>query len=85
MRTPEKQKTTTHSLALFQQTLTGKNYSPQSIKAYRSDLEQFLAWLKTRRVDWDIPNRLQNSSHTPTNRLQNSSHTPTPPFMMALV
>jgi hypothetical protein len=35
--TPPEKKTTTDSLALFQQTLIGKNYSPQSIKAYLSD------------------------------------------------
>ena len=40
-------------------TLQGKNYSSQSIKAYLSDLQQFIAWLKTRRVDWDIPYRIQ--------------------------
>jgi site-specific recombinase XerD len=57
--TPHDTKTTTQSLALFEQTLTGKNYSPQSIKAYLSDLEQFLAWLQTRRVDWDIPYRIE--------------------------
>jgi integrase/recombinase XerC len=57
--TPEKQKTTTQSLALYEQTLAGKNYSPQSIKAYLGDLQQFLQWLKTRRVDWDIPYRMQ--------------------------
>ena len=55
---PEEKKTTTHSLALFAETLKGKNYSPQSIKAYMGDLTQFLAWLQTRRVDFDIPYRL---------------------------
>jgi site-specific recombinase XerD len=40
-------------------TLEGKNYSPQSIKAYLSDLQHFLAWLQTRRVDWDIPYRIE--------------------------
>jgi site-specific recombinase XerD len=39
--------------------LKGKNYSAESIKAYLSDLEQFVEWLKTRRVDWDIPYRMQ--------------------------
>jgi len=34
-------------------------YAPQSIKAYLGDLAQFIAWLKTRRVDWDIPYRIQ--------------------------
>jgi site-specific recombinase XerD len=57
--TPQKKTSTTHSLALFQETLTGKNYSPQSIKAYLSDLQQFLAWLQTRRVDWDLPYRIE--------------------------
>jgi site-specific recombinase XerD len=57
--TPEKKKTTMQSLALYQETLTGNNYSPQSIKAYMGDLQQFLAWLQTRRVDWDIPYRIQ--------------------------
>jgi site-specific recombinase XerD len=57
--TPHNTKTTTESLELFQQTLLGKNYSPQSIKAYLSDLQQFLKWLKTRRVDWDIPYRIE--------------------------
>jgi integrase/recombinase XerC len=57
--TPQNKTTTTQSLALFEQTLIGKNYSPQSIKAYRSDLQQFLAWLQTRRVDWDIPYRIE--------------------------
>jgi site-specific recombinase XerD len=55
---PEEKKTTTHSLALFEETLKGKNYAPESIKAYMGDLTQFLAWLQTRRVDWDIPYRL---------------------------
>jgi site-specific recombinase XerD len=41
------------------QTLEGGNYSPQSIKAYLGDLAQFIEWLKTRRVDWDIPYRIQ--------------------------
>lgn len=56
--TPQEKKTTTESIALFKETLVGKNYSPQSIKAYLSDLHQFMEWLKMRRVDWDIPFRL---------------------------
>jgi site-specific recombinase XerD len=56
---PEEKKTTTQSIALFEETLKGKNYSAESIKAYLSDLEQFITWLKTRRVDWDIPYRIQ--------------------------
>jgi integrase/recombinase XerC len=56
---PSEKKTTTESLALYEQTLEGKNYSAQSIKAYLGDLGQFVEWLKTRRVDWDIPYRIQ--------------------------
>ncbi|MDQ3840599.1 MAG: site-specific integrase, partial [Thermoproteota archaeon] len=57
--TPQEKKTTTESIELFKQTLTGKNYSPQSIRAYLGDLQQFMEWLKKRRVDWDIPYRIQ--------------------------
>src|SRR5262245_6215226 len=56
---PSEKKTTTESLALFEQTLVGKNYSPQSIRAYLGDIGQFVEWLKTRRVDFDIPHRIQ--------------------------
>ena len=56
--TPQKTKTTSESIELFKQTLEGNNYSPQSIKAYMGDLGQFVEWLKTRRVDWDIPYRI---------------------------
>ena len=55
---PQETKTTTQALALFEETLKGKNYSPESIKAYMGDLTQFFAWLQTRRVDFDIPYRL---------------------------
>jgi len=57
--TPREKKSTTDSLALYTQTLEGGNYSLQSIKAYLGDLGQFFEWLKTRRVDWDIPYRMQ--------------------------
>ena len=57
--TPQQKKTTTESIELFKQTLVGKNYSPQSIRAYLGDLQQFMEWLKKRRVDWDIPYRIQ--------------------------
>src|SRR5215217_123508 len=52
-------KTTTQSIELFKQTLLGKNFSKESIRAYISDLQQFVEWLKQRRVDWDIPYRMQ--------------------------
>jgi site-specific recombinase XerD len=57
--TPQNKTTTTQSLALYHDTLQGKNYSPHSMKAYLSDLQHFLAWLQTRRVDWDIPYRIE--------------------------
>ena len=52
-------KTTTQSIELFKQTLLGKNFSKESIRAYISDLQQFVEWLKQLRVDWDIPYRMQ--------------------------
>src|SRR5512147_857738 len=57
--TPQEKKTTMESIELYRQTLQGKNYSVQSIKAYLGDLKQFVRWLKKRRVDWDIPFRIQ--------------------------
>ena len=56
---PQENKTTTESIELYKQSLEGNNYSPQSIKAYLGDIGQFVEWLKTRRVDWDIPYRIQ--------------------------
>jgi hypothetical protein len=56
--TPEEKKTIVASIELYLQSFLGKNYSLESIKAYLSDLAQFLEWLKTRRGDHDI---LQNS------------------------
>jgi integrase/recombinase XerC len=57
--TPPEKKTTTKSIELYAQTLAGKNFAPLSIKAYLSDLHQFIEWLKTRRVDWDYPYRIE--------------------------
>jgi site-specific recombinase XerD len=57
--TPQESKTTSESIELYKQTLAGKNYATPSIKAYLSDLQQFIEWLKTKRVDWDIPYRIQ--------------------------
>src|SRR5437763_16837824 len=56
--TPQEKRTTTESIELYRQTLEGNNYSVQSIKAYLGDLGQFVQWLKTRRVDFDIPYRI---------------------------
>ena len=57
--TPQQKKTTTESIEIYRETLRGKNFSALSIKAYLGDLQQFLEWLKKRRVDWDIPYRIQ--------------------------
>jgi site-specific recombinase XerD len=57
--TPQQKKSTTESIELYKETLKGKNFSTLSIKAYLGDLQQFLEWLKKRRVDWDIPYRIQ--------------------------
>jgi integrase/recombinase XerC len=58
MMRPEEKKTTTESIALYRESLAGNNYSPESIKADLSDLAQFVGWLQTRRVDFDIPYRI---------------------------
>ena len=57
--TPSQNKSTTESLALYAETLRGNNTAVLSIKAYMGDLRQFVAWLQTRRVDWDIPYRIE--------------------------
>jgi hypothetical protein len=57
--TPSQNKSATESLALYAETLRGNNTAALSIKAYMGDLRQFLAWLQTRRVDWDIPYRIE--------------------------
>ena len=57
--TPSQNKSTTESLVLYEETLRGNNASALSIKAYMSDLRQFVGWLQTRRVDWDNPYRIE--------------------------
>jgi len=57
--TPSQNKSTTESIALYADTLRGSNAAALSIKAYMGDLKQFMAWLQTRRVDWDIPYRIE--------------------------
>src|SRR3712207_3487434 len=51
------QMTTTQSLEIFLRALQGQNYSPKTLRAYRDDLAQFLAWVAKNRVDWDNPLR----------------------------
>ena len=55
------QMTTTQSLQLFLRALQGQNYSPKTLRAYRDDLHQFLAWVEKNRVDWDIPTRFSRA------------------------
>lgn len=50
--------TTTQAVDLFEQALLGNNYSPRTIRAYRDDLRQFIGWVRSNRVDWDMPVRL---------------------------
>ena len=56
---PSEKKSTTESIELYKQSLEGNNYYNQSIKVYLGDLAQFIQWLQTRRVDFDIPHRIQ--------------------------
>jgi site-specific recombinase XerD len=52
---------TTQSRELFLRALEGQNYSPKTLRAYGDDLRQFLSWIETNRVDWDIPTRLSRA------------------------
>jgi hypothetical protein len=78
---PSEKKSTTESIELYKQSLEGNNYSLQSIKAYLGDLAQFVEWLKTRRVDFDIPYRIARIE----NLLQNSHHTLLTPFEQTIL
>ena len=49
--------TTVQAIELFTRALTGNNYSPKTVQAYTTDLEQFVAWVRSERVDWDSPTR----------------------------
>lgn len=49
--------TTAQSIELFEKSLTGNNYSSNTIRAYQDDLKQFLKWVGGDRVDWDNPTR----------------------------
>src|SRR3954453_19476009 len=49
---------TTEAITLFEKALDGSNYSPLTIRAYTDDVKQFITFLQTRKIDWDIPTRL---------------------------
>jgi site-specific recombinase XerD len=44
---------------IFLKALTGNNFSTESIRAYSADITQFLAFLKSVRVDWNNPKKIQ--------------------------
>src|SRR3954465_13112756 len=50
--------TTEHGFELFIKALSGNNFSKETIRAYRSDLTQFIEYLETSRVDWNNPVRI---------------------------
>ncbi len=47
--------TTTQAKDLFLKALVGNNYSDRTVRAYLKDVEQFLEFVKSCRVDWDNP------------------------------
>jgi site-specific recombinase XerD len=44
---------------IFLKALTGNNFSTESIRAYSADITQFVAFLKSVRVDWNNPKKIQ--------------------------
>src|SRR4029453_1648995 len=44
---------------VFLKALSGNNFSTESIRAYSADITQFVAFLKSVRVDWNNPTKLQ--------------------------
>ena len=44
---------------VFLKALSGNNFSAQSIRAYNADITQFVDFLKSIRVDWNIPTKIQ--------------------------
>src|SRR5215211_7554929 len=49
--------TTTQSIDLFISALDGRNYAPNTLRAYEDDLRQFIGWVAKNRVDWENPKR----------------------------
>jgi len=50
--------TTAQSIDAPLQSLRGRNYSANTLRAYGDDLRQFAAWVESVRVDWDNPKRM---------------------------
>src|SRR5499427_8133981 len=44
---------------IFLKALTGNNFSVESIRAYNADITQFVEFLKSVRVDWNSPKKIQ--------------------------
>ena len=44
---------------IFLKALSGNNFSIESIRAYNADIAQFVAFLKSVRVDWNNPTKIQ--------------------------
>jgi hypothetical protein len=43
---------------VFLNALSGNNFSGESVRAYSADITQFIAFLKSVRVDWNNPKKL---------------------------
>src|SRR5262252_11009067 len=44
---------------IFLKALSGNNFSHESIRAYSADISQFVEYLKSIRVDWNNPRKMQ--------------------------
>src|SRR5690349_7286911 len=44
---------------VFLKALAGNNFSGQSIRAYNADIAQFIDFLKSVRVDWNNPKKIE--------------------------
>ena len=44
---------------IFLKALAGNNFSAESIRAYNADITQFLEFIKSVRVDWNTPTKIQ--------------------------
>ena len=82
--------TTEQGFALFIKALSGNNFSKETIRAYTADLNQFVEYLQSNRVDWNNPvrisridivefmNHLNTYSRSGTTRAKACQHSPLP-------